>query len=66
MGFERIGEEPIGRAEAEVRVSKLKNRKDIGKDEISEEMIKDGGDRVVEWILRRCNMTFESNVVFED
>ena len=29
-------------------------------------MIKDGGDRVVDWICRLCNMAFESGVVPED
>ena len=45
-----IGREPIGRAVVEVRVGKLKNG----------EMIKGGGDRVVDWIWRPCNMAFES------
>ena len=58
--------EPLRRSEVEVRVGKLKNRKDAGKDEITGEMIKGGGDRVVEWIWRLCNMTFESGVVPED
>ena len=39
--------EPIGRAEVEVRVPNLKNGKAAGKDEITGEMIKGGGDRVV-------------------
>ena len=34
---------------------KLINRKAAGKDEITGEMIKGGGDRVVEWIWRLCN-----------
>ena len=29
-------------------------------------MIKGGGDRVVDWIWRICNMAFESGVVLED
>ena len=36
--------EPVGRAEVEMRVGKLKNGKDAGKDEITEEMIKSGGE----------------------
>ena len=60
-----FGGEPIGRAEVEVRVSKLKNRKATGKDEITGEMIKDGGGRVVDWIWS-CNMAFESGVVSKD
>ena len=35
-----FGGEPIGRAEVEVRVGKLKNGKAAGKDEIAGEMIK--------------------------
>ena len=38
--------EPIGRAEVEVRVGKLKNGKTTG------EMIKGGSDRMVDWIWR--------------
>ena len=71
-GFDRIrrgnyfGGEPSGRAEVEVRVGKLKNGKAAAKDEITGEMIKGGGDRVVEWIWRLCNMAFEIGVVPED
>ena len=43
-----FGGEPVGRAEGEVRVGKLKNGKAAGKDEITGEMLKGGGDRVVE------------------
>ena len=57
---------PIGRAEVEVRMGKLKNGKAAGKDEITGEIIKDGDDRVVDWIWRICNMAFESGVVPED
>ena len=42
--------EPTGRAEVEVRVGKLKNGKAAGKDEITGEMIKSGGMRMVDWI----------------
>ena len=52
--------EPTGRAEVEVGVGKLKNRKAAGGNEITGEMIKGGGDRVVDWIWRLCNMAFES------
>ena len=34
-----------------------------GKDEIIGEMIKIGGDRVVDWIWRLCNMAFENGLV---
>ena len=49
-----------------MRVGKLKNGKAAGKDEITGEMIKGGGDRVVDWIWRLCNMAFESGDVSED
>ena len=71
-GFDEIrrgtyfGGEPIRRADVEVKVGKLKNGKAAGKDEITKEMIKGGGDRVVDWICRLCNMAFESGVVPED
>ena len=52
--------------EVEVRVGKLKNEKATGKDEVTGEMIKGGGNRVVDWIWRLCNMAFESGVVPED
>ena len=61
-----FGGEPIGRAEVEVRVGKLKNGKAAGKDEITGEIIKGGGDRVVDWIWRLCNMAFETGGVTED
>ena len=50
--------ELIGKAEAQVRVGKLKNGKAAGKDEITGEKIKGGGDRVEDWIWRLCNMAF--------
>ena len=71
-GFDAIrrgnyfGGEPVGRAEVEVRVDKLKNGKAAGKNEITEEMIKGGGDRVVDCIWRLCKMAFESGIVPED
>ena len=71
-GFDRIrrgnhfGVEQIERAEPEVRVCKVKNGKADGKDVITGEMIKGGGDMVVDWIWRLCNMVFESDVVSED
>ena len=43
-----FGEEPIRRAEVELRGGKLKNGKAAGKDEIIGEMMKGGGDRVVD------------------
>ena len=34
-------------------------------DEITGEMIKGGGDRVLDWIWRLCNMAFQSVVVLK-
>ena len=45
---------------------KLKNRRAISVDEVIEEMIKVGGNMVVDWFWRLCNMSFESGVVSED
>ena len=48
-----------------MRVGRLKNGKAAGKYEITEEMIRDEGDKVVDWIRRLCDMTFVSDVVPE-
>ena len=66
QGGNYLGGEPTGRAEVKVRVGKVKNGKATVKDEITGEMIKGRGDRVVDWIWRLCNMAFESDVVPED
>ena len=42
-----FGGEPIRRTEIEARVGKLKNGKSAGNDEVTREIIKSGGDRVV-------------------
>ena len=47
-------------------MDKLNNGKAAGKDEVTGEMIKGGGDRVVDWIWRLCNIAFDSDVVPED
>ena len=61
-----FGGKPIRRTEVEVRVGKLKNGKATGKYVVTGEMIKDGGNQVLHWIWRLCNMAFESSVVPED
>ena len=61
-----FGGEPTGRDEIEVKVSKLKKGEAAGKDEITGEMKKGGGDRVVDWIWSLGNGTFERGVVPED
>ena len=49
-----------------MRTGKHKNGKVKGKDEITGEMIKDGGDRVLDWIWRLGNMAFDNGVLPED
>ena len=69
MRFRRgnyFGGERIGRAEVELRVGKLKNGKATGGVEITGEMIKGGGNRVVDWICKLCNINFERGIVSED
>ena len=56
-----FGGERIRKIEVEERVKKLKN----GKDEVTEDMVKGGGDMVADWIWKLCNMVFESDVVPE-
>ena len=45
-----FGGEPIGTDEIEVRMGKLKNGKATGKNVITGEIIKGGGDQEVDWI----------------
>ena len=47
-------------------MGKLKNGEDADKDEITGEMIEGGGNRVVNWIWKLCNMAFENSVLPED
>ena len=47
-------------------MGELKNRKAASEDRFTGEMIKDGDDRVVDWIWRLCNMAFESSVMPAD
>ena len=49
-----------------MRVGNLKNGKDPGGNEITGKMIKGIGDKVVDVILRVCNISFESGIVPED
>ena len=61
-----FGGELIRKTGVEVGVRKLKNGKAAGKDQVTGEMIKGGGHRVLDWIWKLCNMVFESTVVPED
>ena len=58
--------ELIRRNEVEGRVGNLKNGKAAGKDEVAGDIINGGGNKVVDWIWKLCNMTFESIAVIED
>ena len=60
------GEYSNGRTEVEVRLGKLKNKKAAGKDEITGEMMKGGGDRILDYIWRLCNKAYENGVVTKD
>ena len=57
-----FGGEPIRKIEIEEIVKNLKN----GEDEVTEEMVKGGGDIVVDWIWKLCSMAFENGVVSKD
>ena len=60
-----LGGEPIRRTEVEARVSKLKKRMAAGVFEVRGEIIKSGGDMVVDWTGFRGHIT-ESGIVPED
>ena len=45
-----FGGEPIRKIELEERVKKHENGKAAGKDKVTEEMVKGGGDVVLDWI----------------
>ena len=61
-----FGGEPIRKIYPEERIKNLKNGKATGKDEFTEELVKGGGDVVMNLISKLCNMAFESGVVPED
>ena len=44
----------------------LKNENAAGKDEVTGEVVKGGGDVIVDWIWTLCDMAFESDVLLED
>ena len=59
VGIQRgnyFGGEAIGKDEVEVRVGKLQNEKATGKDELTGEMIKGGGEKMVDWTWSVCDM----------
>ena len=48
-----------------MRVGKFKNGNATGKDEITGERMKGGGDGIGDWIWRLCNMAYKSGDVLE-
>ena len=57
-----FGGEPIRKGES----VKLKHGKAAVKDKVTEETEKGGGDIVVDWIWRLCNMALEDGIVPKD
>ena len=49
-----------------MKVGKLKNGKAEDKDDVTREMVKGGGDMVVDWIWMLCTMAFDGGVVPDD
>ncbi len=56
----------IGRAEIEKVIAKLKCAKAAGMDGITAEMLKYGGDAVVEWMLLICEQAWKKREVPDD
>ena len=50
----------------EVRVTKLKTSKEVGKAEDTGEMIKSWRELFIDWICKLCNIAFESGLVTQD
>ena len=57
--------DPIRKTKVDVWMGKLENGEVAGKDEVTGEIVKGGGDRVVAGIWRLCNMAFENGVALE-
>jgi hypothetical protein len=61
-----FGNELITKEEVIGRVRKLKNGKSPGIDGITGEMIKNGGENVIDWIWKLCNKAFAEGIVPKD
>ena len=61
-----FGNEAISKDEVRGRVKKLKNGKAAGIYGITGEMIKNGGESVIDWIWKLCNKAFNEGVVPKD
>ncbi len=63
-GGKRVGEQRvIERVEVEKAIGKMKCGKAAGIDGITPEMVKHGGDAVVEWLTMICDMTWRQGEV---
>ena len=61
-GYDGVQRENYLRGEPIRKIEVEKNGKAAGKDKVTEEMVKAGGDMVLDWIWKLCNMAFESDV----
>ena len=59
-------QEQITREEISKAITRLRGGKAPGVDGISAEMLKYGGDAVVEWMLLICSLAWDQGVVPED
>lgn len=59
-------QEQITREEVSKAITRLRGGKAPGVDGISAEMLKYGGDAVVEWMLLICSLAWDQGVVPED
>src|SRR5678816_3949849 len=61
-----FGDEVISNEGIMGRVRKLKNGKSVGIDEITGEMLKNGGEMVIDSIWKLCNKAFMQGIVPRD
>src|SRR5678815_2474231 len=61
-----FGDEVISNEGVMGRVRKLKNGKSVGIDEITGEMLKNGGEMVIDSIWKLCNKAFMEGIVPRD
>src|SRR5678815_4789355 len=61
-----FGHDVISKEEVMCRARKLKNGKSTVIDEITGEMIKNGGEMMIDWIWKLCNRMFMESIVPSD
>src|SRR5678815_3512449 len=66
QGIGILMDEVISKEEIMGRVRKLKNGKSASIDEITGEMIKNGGEMVIDWIWKLCNKSIMEGIVSRD